>query len=130
MDEAMKWKKVNNEEISKNYRRMRNEFKRATDNAKKEYLEITCDEIIEFKRTGRYNLMHMKTKEIGWKENHGIQNTGIKHSQGYILIAQRRVLKIWENYIIELYDQAIRPEHLDVEPEAEVDEDEKGSYIL
>jgi hypothetical protein len=32
------------------------------------------------------------------------------------------------NYITELYDQANRPEHLEVEPE--VDEDEIGPYIL
>jgi hypothetical protein len=39
MDERRKWKNVNNEEGRKNYRRLRNELKRATDNAKKEYLE-------------------------------------------------------------------------------------------
>jgi hypothetical protein len=33
-------------------------------------------------------------------------------------------------YITELYDRANRPEHVDVEPEDEVDEDEKGPYIL
>ena len=35
-----------------------------------------------FQRTRHYDLMYMKTKEIGWKENHAIQNTGIKDSQG------------------------------------------------
>jgi hypothetical protein len=53
MDERRKWKNVNNEEGRKNYRRLKNELKRATDNAKKEYLESICDEIIEFQRTGR-----------------------------------------------------------------------------
>jgi hypothetical protein len=72
------------------------------DKAKKEYLESICDEIIEFQRTGRYDLMYIKTKELGWKENHGIQNTGIEDSQGNIIIDQRRVLQIWENYITEL----------------------------
>jgi hypothetical protein len=43
---------------------------------------------------------------------------------------QRRVLKIWEKSITKLYDRANRPEHLEVEPEAEVDEDEKGPFIL
>jgi hypothetical protein len=43
---------------------------------------------------------------------------------------QRRVLQIWENYITELYDRANRPEQLEVETEDEVDEDEKGPYIL
>ena len=40
------------------------------------------------------------------------------------------VLKIWENYVTELYDQTNRPETLEVEPEEEVDTDEKGPYIL
>jgi hypothetical protein len=46
----------------------------------------------------------MKTKELGWKENHGIKKIGIKVSQGNIIIDQRRVLQIWENYITELSD--------------------------
>jgi hypothetical protein len=41
----------------KNYRRLRNELKRATDNAKKEYIENICNEIMEFQRTGRYDGM-------------------------------------------------------------------------
>jgi coenzyme F420-reducing hydrogenase alpha subunit len=98
--------------------KLRNELKKASDNAKKEYLESICDEIMEFQRTGRNDLMYMKTKELGWKEDHGIQNIGIKDSQGNITIDQRQVLQIWENYISELYDGANRPEHLEVEPEA------------
>ena len=39
MDERRKWKNVKTEEGRKNYRRLRNELKRATDNAKKEYLK-------------------------------------------------------------------------------------------
>ena len=35
--------------------------------------------------------------------------------------------KIWENYVTELYDL---PETLEVEPEEEVDTDEKCPYIL
>ena len=62
MDERRKLKKVNTEESGKNYRKLRNELKRATDNAKKEYLENICNEIMEFQRTGRYDLMYMKTK--------------------------------------------------------------------
>ena len=52
-------------------------MKRATDNAKKEYLENIRNEIMEFQRTGSYVLMYMKTKELGWKETKGIQNIGI-----------------------------------------------------
>jgi type I site-specific restriction endonuclease len=53
MDDRRKWKNVNSEEGRKNYRRARNELKRATDNAQKEYLENICNEIMEFQRTGR-----------------------------------------------------------------------------
>jgi hypothetical protein len=51
MDERRKSKNVNTEEGRKNYRRLRNELKSATDNAKKEYLENICQEIVEFQRT-------------------------------------------------------------------------------
>jgi hypothetical protein len=74
--------------------------------------------------------MYMKTKELGWKENHRIQNIGIEDSQGNIIIDHTRVLQFWENYITEPYDRANRPERLEVEPEEEIDEDEKGPYIL
>jgi hypothetical protein len=40
------------------------------------------------------------------------------------------VLKIWKNYITELYVRPNRPETLEVEPEKEVDTDEKGPCIL
>jgi len=82
MDERRRWKNVNTEEGRKNYRRLRNKLNRATDNAKKEYLENICNEIMEFQRTERYDLMYMKTKVLGWKETQGIQNIGIEDSQG------------------------------------------------
>jgi len=88
MDERRKLKNVNTEEGRKNYRRLRNELKRATDNAKKEYLEKVCNEIMEFQRTGRYDLMYMKTKELGWKDTQGIQNIGIEDSQGNRIVEQ------------------------------------------
>ena len=62
MGERRKWKNVNNEDGRRNDRRLRNELKRATETAKKEYLENICNEIMEFQRTGRYYLMYMKTK--------------------------------------------------------------------
>jgi len=46
------------------------------------------------------------------------------------IVGQSQVLKIWENYITELHDRPNRPDTLEVEPEEEVDADEKPSYIL
>jgi len=74
--------------------------------------------------------MYMKTKELGWKETQGIQNIGIEDSQGNRIVEQSQVVKIWENYITELHDRPNRAVTLEVEPEEEVDADEKGPYIL
>jgi hypothetical protein len=87
-----------------NDKSLRNELKRATDKAKKEYLENACAEIMEFHRTDRYDLIYMKTKELGWKETQGIQNIGKEDSHGNRIVDQMQVLKIWENYVTELYD--------------------------
>jgi hypothetical protein len=38
---------------------------------------------------------YMKTKDLGWKENHGIQNIGIEGCQGCIIVDQEEALKIW-----------------------------------
>jgi len=46
------------------------------------------------------------------------------------IVEQIQVFTIWENYITELHDRPNRPETLEVEPEEEVDSDEKGPYIL
>jgi hypothetical protein len=67
---------------------------------------------MEFKRRGCYDLMYMKTKEVGWKETEGIQNIGIKDSQENRIVCQSQVLKIWENYITELYERHKQPEML------------------
>ena len=72
----------------------------------------------------------MKTKELGWNETQGIQSISIEDSQRNRIVDQRQVLKIWENYITELYDRPNTPKTLEVEPEEEVDTDEKGPHIL
>jgi hypothetical protein len=64
---------------------------------RRKWKNVNSHRIIEFQRTGHYDLMYMKTKEVGWKENHGIQNIGIEDSQRNMITDQRRVLLIWEN---------------------------------
>jgi hypothetical protein len=51
-----------------------------------------CKEIMEFQRTGRYDLMYMKTKELGWKENQENQNIVIEDSQKNRKVEQSQVL--------------------------------------
>jgi hypothetical protein len=90
MDERRKWKNVNTEEFRKNNRRLRNGLKRDTDNAKKGYPEKIFNKIMEYQRTGRYDLIYMKIKELGWKQTQGIQNIGIEGFQGNRIIQQSK----------------------------------------
>jgi hypothetical protein len=70
-DERKKWKYVNKGEGRENYRRLRNGFKRATDKEK------------EFHRPGCYDLMYMKTRRLGWKENHGLETLASRTLKGF-----------------------------------------------
>jgi len=63
-------------------------LKRATGKVKKEYLHRICGKIMEFQRTEHYDIMYKKTKELGWKDNHGIQSTGIEDSQVNVIVDQ------------------------------------------
>jgi len=83
MDEQRTWKNANNEEGTKNLKRMGNELKSAKHKAMKEYLESTRD-IMELPRTGCYDVMYTKMKELDWNENHGIQNICTEDPQGNI----------------------------------------------
>jgi len=58
----------------------------AADKTKKGYLESICGTIMEFQRKGHYDLMHIKMKKLGQKENHGIQNISIEDYKGNIII--------------------------------------------
>jgi hypothetical protein len=53
-----------NQQRRKNHRRLTNEMKRTTHKSKKKYLKSICDEIMEFQRTGSYDLMYTKTQAI------------------------------------------------------------------
>jgi hypothetical protein len=57
-------------------------------------LAYLYNEIMEMQRTGRYDLMYMKTKELGWKVTQGNQTFGVEDSQGNRIVDQRQLLKI------------------------------------
>jgi ribosomal protein L20A (L18A) len=59
---------------------MRNKFKQATEKAKKEYLEIKQDEIMEFQRTGLHDFMYIK---MGGREKIEFQTLALKNLKGY-----------------------------------------------
>jgi hypothetical protein len=52
IDSRRRWKNINTEEGRKNYRRLRNELKRATDNAKRSILRTYVTKLLNFKEQG------------------------------------------------------------------------------
>lgn len=52
-------------------------MKRATDRAKKEYLDSMLRQH-GISKKGLYNLMFMKTKDVSWKENMGFKTMTLK----------------------------------------------------
>jgi hypothetical protein len=50
---------------------VKNDLKRAIVEAMKENVESMCEEIMEFQRTGLYDLMHMKTKNKAGNKSMG-----------------------------------------------------------
>jgi hypothetical protein len=64
--------------------------------------------------------------EMGWHENIGTHKIGIEACQIYIILDRRKVLKIWEKHISELYDRANRLENLEIWTEEEVGRQEEG----
>lgn len=65
------------------------EIERATDKTKKEYLQGICNTIMEFQRKGHYDLMYIKIKKLGQKENHEIQNISTEDYTGNIIVDKR-----------------------------------------
>ena len=126
MEERRKCKNVNKEE----YRRLNNALRRETDRAKEKYMEEMCKEIEELERKGRYDLMYEKTKEFGGRERKAVRSFGIEDSRGQLISGQAEMLKVWESYIGELYDKEHRPQHINIEREDVIDEDERGPSIL
>ena len=84
---------------------------------------------MKFRRTGCYDVTYIKTNGLVLNEINGIQNIGIKVSEGYIIADHKQVLKILGNYITELYDEADCPENVGVEHKEEADSDEKGQTL-
>jgi len=64
---------------------------------------------------------------MNWLEIYsGIQNIGIEYSKVNIIVDKRQVPQIWYNYVTELDVRSNWPENLEVQPEKEVDADQKA----
>jgi len=129
MVERRRWKNVNSEEGKRIYRKLNNELRRETDAARTKYWEERCKEIEDLEKAGKMDKMYQKVKELTWK-NKSKATKSIMNKQGELLKEPEKINQRWKEYIEELYNKEERPENIDMEEEAEVEEDQLGPDIL
>ena len=71
--------------------------------------------------------MYQKAHKVGGRTSKAIRTFGI---EGNIVADHRRVLRIWEKYIQDLYDSENSPLDIAIEAQDELDEDDKGPAPL
>ena len=117
MEERSKWKNINTEEATRNYRKLNNELKRETNKAMEEWIKQKCEEIEELERKRRYDLMYraVKSFDYGKKSRKGMWM--IEDENNEEVTDKQGILNTWQKYVEELYETIKRPTILDIENE-------------
>lgn len=133
MNERRKWKGSRTEEGRKKYLRLNNELRRETDKAREEWWDDRCDELEEYDRRGRSDLMYQEVSRLtrtGKKV--ATKNAAINDASGELITATRDIKDRWTEYIEELYSKSNKPrvEDFELEKENQVESDQKGPGLL
>ena len=64
MNERREWKSNNLEEGKNEYRRLNNELRRETDKVREEWWEVRCDELEEYDKRGRSDLLYHEVSRL------------------------------------------------------------------
>src|SRR6476661_608198 len=115
MQERRKWKNKNTEEGKRTYRRLNNELRRETDQARERWWEHECNELKELDPRARPDLVYAKVGQLTRKKTPDCTSEAIR-----------------KEYIETLHDKNGKPqnEEMGIELENDVDEDSKGPVIL
>ena len=62
-------------------------------------MEEMLEEIMDFQKKGRYDLMYKHAQQLGGRTNKAIRTFGIEDNQGNIVTVHRQALRIWEKCI-------------------------------
>ena len=130
--ERRKWKSVNSLEGRRQYRKLNNEIRRATETARKQWWRTACEDIEDLARKGQHDIMYAKVRQILGEKRSSDTNIAIKDKDGCILIEEDKIRERWATYIEELYEKDKRPNTTEIplEDEQQVNNDEKGPDII
>jgi hypothetical protein len=133
MDQRRKWKCNRTVEGRKKYSSLNNELRRETDRAREKWWEEKCDELEEYDRRGRSDLMYQAASRLTRTEKKAAKRTtAINDEKGDLKTDIGEVKMRWKEYIEELYCKSKQPkeEDFDLEKEIQVDHDSKGPGLL
>ena len=126
-------KNVETENGRKEYSRLNNELRRTTDRAKDQWWNDKCDELAEYDKRGRSDLLYQEVNKLTkTSKKTGTKNVAINDKEGELKTELREVKDRWKEYIEELYDKDRKPVEGDfaMEEENMIENDHKGPDIL
>ena len=96
MEEWRKWKNVETEEGKKRYRKLNNELRRETEEARKKWMKQKCDEIEKMEKEGKYEMMYKLANEIVFERKRKRINMEIERADGTLAKEPQEILNRWQ----------------------------------
>ena len=110
MDERRKWKGCVSESGKREYSRLNNDLRRTTDKAKDQWWSDKCDELVNYDKRGRSDLMYQEVRRLTRNgKKLGIINITIYNKKGELKTELSEVKEIFKEYIEDLYDKNGKP---------------------
>ena len=105
MEERRKCKNIKTEEGQKRYKELKHKIQKLCREAKDNYFNEKCKEVEELDK--RHNqLLYKKIKKLQPRNSRVLQV--IKNKEGKSLLGKEEILKRWEEYVEELYEDKCR----------------------
>ena len=133
MDERRNWKNNESELGKKEYSRLNNQLRRETEKARDQWWNYKCDELAEYDRRGRSDLLYQEVRQLTRTDKKvETKNITINSKDGELKTGVSEVKERWKEYIEELYDKEGKPvfEDFDLEEEHMIEKDQRGPGIM
>ena len=101
--EKMEERRISKDRNPQRYEELNLEIRRACDTAKEEWINTQCKEIEEMEKNHQMEKMHQKIKEVTGKRKPARGNV-IKTKEGGIVMEIEEVLRRWEEYVKDLFE--------------------------
>ena len=115
------------------YKRLHKELRKETDNAREDWWKARCDELIEYDKRDRSDLLYYEMSRLTETgKTSSTRSVAINDRSGELLIETKEVRMRWKEYIEKLNDNSnkLKIEDFDFEEEGQVNPDEIGPDLL